>query len=125
MWEACRRSGIDNGKAWAMRIMMEHAVPQERKRVKMAQRGRDGKLGMVKPTLENPDVIIEDYRPASDGKSERDTSYVFIKTFVNDDGSSYYHFTSVTVRKEGHEVVISNQERSSNRKYPSYFNMGK
>ena len=82
---------------------------------KLAQQGREGKLGMVKPTLENPDIIVEDYRPAKDGNQERDYSYVFIKTFVNNNGERYYHFTSVTVQKDGKEVVISNQERRPNR----------
>lgn len=82
---------------------------------KMARQGREGKLGMVKPTLKNPDVVVEDFRPASDGTSERDTSYVFVKTFNKEDGSRYYYFTSVTVRKDGREVVISNQERSDKR----------
>ena len=82
---------------------------------KLAQQGRKGKLGMVKPTLENPDIIVEDNRPAKDGNQERDYSYVFVKTFVNKDGERYYHFTSVTVQKDGKEVVISNQERRPNR----------
>lgn len=82
---------------------------------KMAQQGRNGKLGMIKPTLQTPDVIVEDLRPASSGESERESSYVFIKTFIKDNGERYYHFTSVTVRKDGREVVISNQERTKNR----------
>lgn len=82
---------------------------------KMAQQGRNGKLGMIKPTLQTPDVIIEDFRPASSGESERDSSYVFVKTFTKDNGERYYHFTSVTVQKDGREVVISNQERTKNR----------
>ncbi|MDE7393143.1 MAG: hypothetical protein K2M80_01535, partial [Muribaculaceae bacterium] len=82
---------------------------------KLAQQGRDGKLGMVKPTLHSPDVIIEDFRPATTGQSERDTSLVFIKTFTKSDGQRYYYFTSITVSKGGREVVISNQERSAKR----------
>ena len=82
---------------------------------KLAQQGRNGKIGMVKPTLENPDVIIEEERPAKDGKQERPTSFIFVKAFTKEDGSRYYYFTSVTVRKDGHEVVISNQEKSGNR----------
>lgn len=82
---------------------------------KIARQGREGKLGMVKPTLQNPNVVVEDYRPATVGISERDTSYIFVKTFSKEDGSRYYYFTSVTVRKEGREVVISNQERSDKR----------
>lgn len=83
--------------------------------LKLAQQGRNSKLGMVRPTLERPSIIILDERPAREGKSDRDTSFVFIKTFIKEDGTRYYHFTSVTVSKEGKEVVISSQERSANR----------
>ncbi|GEM_PF-3897195 len=83
---------------------------------KLAQRGRDGKLGMVKPTLESPDVIVEDASKAKENDAEeRPSSYVFVKTFTKADGSRYYHFTSVTVSKDGGEVVVSNQEKSENR----------
>ena len=81
--------------------------------LKLAQMGRNGKLGMVKPTLENPDVVVEDFRPAEN--AERDSSYVFVKAFTKADGSRYYYFTSVTVLKEGKEVVISNQEKGVNK----------
>lgn len=83
--------------------------------LKLAQQGRNSKLGMVRPTLERPSIIILDERPAREGKSDRDTSFVFIKTFIKEDGTRYYYFTSVTVSKEGKEVVISSQERSANR----------
>lgn len=83
--------------------------------LKLAQQGRNGKLGMIKPTLEHPFIIIEDERASNDKNSERDTSYVFIRTFLKKDGSRYYHFASVTVSKDGKEVVISSQERSANR----------
>lgn len=80
---------------------------------KLAQQGRGGKLGMIKPTLQHPDIIIEDHRPAAN--SERDTSFIFVKTFKKSDGSRFYYFTSVTVSKGGREVVISNQEKSGKR----------
>ena len=83
--------------------------------LKLAQQGRNGKLGMVRPTLEHPSIIIEDERASGNGNSERNTSYVFVRTFVKKDGSRYYHFTSITVSKDGKEVVISSQERSANR----------
>ena len=87
----------------------------ENQYIKMAQQGRNGKLGMIKQTLQTPNVIVEDFRPASSVESERDSSYIFVKTFTKDNGERYYHFTSVTVRKDGREVVISNQERTKNR----------
>ena len=79
---------------------------------KLMRQGRNGKLGMLKPTLENPDFIVEDKSEAKEGDiTERGNSYVFVKTFHKADGSRYYYFTSVTVRKDGREVVISNQEK--------------
>lgn len=82
---------------------------------KLMRQGRNGKLGMIKPTLENPDIIIEDASEAKDADAtERKSSYVFVKTFVKPDGSRYYYFTSVTVSKDGHEVVVSNQEKRRN-----------
>ena len=79
---------------------------------KLMRKGRNGKLGMIKPTLESPDIIIEDDSSAKDGDtSERNSSLVFVKTFKKEDGSRYYYFTSVTVRKDNLEVVISNQEK--------------
>ncbi len=82
---------------------------------KMMRQGRNGKLGMVKPTLENPDIIVKDSSEAKEGDTtERGSSYVFVKAFIKPDGSRYYYFTSVTVNKEGHEVVVSNQEKRRN-----------
>lgn len=83
---------------------------------KLAQKGRSGKLGMIKPTLEDPDVIIEDDSKAQNVHTEeRPSSYIFVKTFTGKDGSRLYYFTSVTVQKEGNEVVVSNQEKNYNR----------
>lgn len=82
--------------------------------LKLAQQGRGGKLGMIRPTLNNPDVVIEDTSMANaNQETERPSSYVFVKTFLKTDGSRYYHFTSVTVSREGNEVVVSNQEKSA------------
>ena len=82
---------------------------------KMMRENRHGKLGMVKPTLENPDAILEDASKAKEGDAEeRPSSYIFVKAFKKSDGSRYYYFTSVTVSKEGREVVVSNQEKRKN-----------
>ena len=82
---------------------------------KLMRQGRNGKLGMIRPTLENPDIIVEDSSEAKDGDAtERASSYVYVKTFIKPDGSRYYYFTSVTVSKDGHEVVVSNQEKRRN-----------
>ena len=81
---------------------------------KMMRQGRNSKLGMVKPTLENPDAIIEDKGGNVDENAvERTSSYIFVKAFAKPDGGRYYYFTSVTVSKDGREVVISNQEFAS------------
>ena len=88
----------------------------ENQYLKLAKQGRDGKLGMIKPTLETPDVIIEDKSKAKDGQTtERESSYIFIKAFQKQDGSRFYYFTSVTVAKDNREVVISNQEKGKSR----------
>ena len=82
---------------------------------KMMREDRHGKLGMVKPTLENPDVILEDVSKAKEGDTEeRPSSYIFVKAFKKADGSRYYYFTSITVSKDGREVVVSNQEKRKN-----------
>lgn len=81
---------------------------------KMLRDDRSTKLGLVKPTLETPDVILEDASSAKEGDIEERASYIFIKAFKKADGSRYYYFTSVTVSKDGLEVVISNQEKRKN-----------
>ena len=73
----------------------------ENQYLKLAQQGRDGKLGMIKPTLQTPDVILSDVREDESGKGERASSLIFIKTFRKENGERYYHFTSVTVSKNG------------------------
>lgn len=83
---------------------------------KLSRQGRNGKLGMIKPTLTNPDIIIEDASKAAPGQqTERPSSYVFVKTFSGENGERIYHFTSITVSRDGQEVVISNQEKSASR----------
>ena len=88
----------------------------ENQSAKLMRQGRESKLGMIKPTLENPDVIIEASSEAKEGSiTERGSSYIFVKAFRKSDGLRYYYFTSVTVSKEGKEVVVSSQEKSRNR----------
>ena len=80
--------------------------------LKLQQQGRNGKLGMIRPTLINPDIIIEDASKAKEGDTaERGTSYVFVKAFRGKDGKRVYYFTSITIKKDGLEVVVSNQEK--------------
>lgn len=83
---------------------------------KMMRQGRNGKLGMIKPTLENPHAIIEEASKAKEGDTtERASSYIFIRSFKKADGSRYYYFTSITVSKDGKEVVVSSQEKNRNK----------
>lgn len=77
----------------------------ENQLAKMFLKNRQGEFGMLKPTLENPDVIIEE--PSTAENAERNSSYLFVKTF-NYGGKKYKFYTSVTVQKDGMEVVISN-----------------
>lgn len=69
---------------------------------------REEYFGMIRPTLNDPHVIIEKDAPAEG--AERDTKYLFVKTFKKPNGGRYVHFESVTVRKEGMEDSISNHE---------------
>ena len=83
---------------------------------KSSQKGRVSKSGMIKPTLTNPDIIIEDTSEAKDGQvTERNSSYIFVKVFVKEGSKRKYFFTSVSVQRGGNEVVKSNQEKSRNR----------
>lgn len=83
---------------------------------KLMRQGRNGKLGMIKPTLESPDIIIEQASMAKEGDvTERPSSYLFIKAFTKPDGGRFYYFTSVSVSRDGKEVIISNQEKSRNK----------
>ena len=47
--------------------------------------------------------------------TERPSSYLFIKAFTKPDGGRFYYFTSVSVSRDGKEVIISNQEKSRNK----------
>lgn len=65
-------------------------------------------FNMIHPTLNTPDVIIEKNAPAEG--AERDSKYLFVKTFIKPDGSRLVHFESVTVKRDGMEVSISSHE---------------
>nr|DAR59698.1 MAG TPA: cytosine DNA methyltransferase [Bacteriophage sp.] len=74
---------------------------------KLFEKGRSKEFGMIKPTLTNPDVIIEVPSHSADGNEERSSSYLFIKTFLGKNGKKVYYFKSVTIRKDGLEISIS------------------
>ncbi len=79
----------------------------ENQLVKLFERGRSKEFGMIKPTLSDPDVVIEVPSESKDGKAERDTSLLFIKTFKKPNGEKVYYFKSVTIKKDGIEISIS------------------
>lgn len=74
---------------------------------KLFEKGRSEQFGMIKPTLETPQIIVEVPSEATDGNSERDSSLLFVKTFLGKNGEKVYYFKSVTVKKDGLEVSIS------------------
>ncbi len=75
---------------------------------KLFEKGRSEQFGMIKPTLENPQIIIEIPSNAIDGGQERGSSLLFVKTFLGKNGQKIYYFKSVTVKKDGLEVSVSN-----------------
>lgn len=75
---------------------------------KIRLKKREKEFGMILPTLTDPDVIIEKESPLQ--KAERNTKYLFVKTFVKTDGGRYIHFESVTILNGGKEVSISSHE---------------
>lgn len=79
----------------------------ENQRKKLSVKGREDQYGMLLETLGNPDIVLEERDITENPSHERGSSYLFIKTFLKEDGSKYVHFESVTVSKEGMEVSIS------------------
>ncbi|GHT66053.1 hypothetical protein FACS189452_01270 [Bacteroidia bacterium] len=79
----------------------------ENQYAKMVTKKRTVEFGMIRPTLTNPDIVIEEQSVAKEGCMERLSSYLFIKTF-NCNNNKLHHFESVTVSKDGNEVVVSN-----------------
>ena len=87
----------------------------ENQYLKMLKNERGRQFGMVKPTLSDPNIVVEDDSKAIAGATERPSSYIFVKTFLNPDGQKVRYFTSVTVSRDGLEVVISNHLKERNR----------
>jgi hypothetical protein len=80
----------------------------ENQLAKLILNKRTAELGMIKPTLTSPDVIVEMASEAKKGQeTERPSSYLFVKTFIVN-GEKTRHYESVTVSKDGMEVVVSN-----------------
>ena len=71
---------------------------------KNIKKGRELEFGMLIPTIERPDAIFEEDAPETG--AERQTKYVFVKSFV-ENGVKKINYASVSVRKDGMEVVAS------------------
>lgn len=77
---------------------------------KLFSKGRSSQFGMIRPTLTEPDVVVEvpsSLTEETNNDVERPTSLLFIKVFLKNDGSKVYYFKSVTVKKDGLEVSVS------------------
>lgn len=74
---------------------------------KLVDKKRSAEFGMVVQTLQDPDVVFIEPSEAKEGQTtERDFSYVFVKTFIRD-GKKFKYYTSVSVLKDGMEVSVS------------------
>lgn len=74
---------------------------------KLVDKKRSAEFGMVVQTLQDPDVVFIEPSEAKEGQTtERDFSYVFVKTFIRN-GQKFKYYTSVSVLKDGMEVSVS------------------
>lgn len=72
---------------------------------KAGREDRIKRFGLLKPTLERPDVILE--KPAPKEGAERQTKHLFVKSFKKVDGTKILNFESITVKQGEDEVSIS------------------
>ena len=72
---------------------------------KAGRNDRIKRFGLLKPTLERPDVILEKSAPKEG--AERQTKYLFIKSFKKADGNEILNYESITVKQGEEEVAIS------------------
>lgn len=72
---------------------------------KAVRNDRIKRFGLLKPTLERPDVILEKSAPKEG--AERQTKYLFIKSFKKADGNKILNYESITVKQGEEEVAIS------------------
>lgn len=83
---------------------------------KLMRQGREGKLGMIKPTLENPHAIVEEASEAKEGDAtERASSYIFIRSFKKADGSRFYYFTSIPLAKTEEKLSFQVKKKAATR----------
>lgn len=92
-------------ETWAETFDENNSIETPLGRVKMGDnqlakffnKNRVKEFGMVGPTLQNPDVIIEEQSIARNGITERTSSYLFIKTFSRN-GEKLKFFASIMVK---------------------------
>ena len=73
--------------------------------VKTDDKKRVGEIALSKATLERPNFILEEKDDRE--KVDRDSVYIFVKTFIKEDGTTYRHYQSVSVQQGDVEAVIS------------------
>ena len=87
---------------------------------KFSDKLRDRQLAMADATLKRPNAIVSVPSQAKEGqKTERPSSYIFVKTFdkprKNSEETRILFYNSVSVKKDGVEVVMSNYDTTRSR----------
>lgn len=80
----------------------------ENQQAKLLAKKRNSQFGMMKPTLETPDVILYEDDLFPPAGAERTGKLLFIKTFKKGKEKKITHFENVTIRMDNLEIVISN-----------------
>ena len=96
---------------------------------KFSDKLRDRQLAMADATLKRPNAIVSVPSQAKEGqKTERPSSYIFVKTFdkprKNSEETRILFYNSVSVKKDGLEVVMSNYDTTRSR-VKGYMEKGK
>ena len=96
---------------------------------KFSNKNRGRQLTMADATLRTPNAIVMVPSEAKEGQvTERPYSYIFVKTFdqpkKDGNGSKILFYNSVSVKKDGLEVVISNYD-TTRRRVKGYMEKGK
>lgn len=88
-----------------------HVKMSDNQMNKMLEKGRQGRLYFAYRTLRCPDLILQKPSKAKEGQeTERPYSYLYVKTFANEDGTETTFYYSVTVQKDGLEISMSNYD---------------
>lgn len=72
---------------------------------KLIKKKRTSQLGMIRPTLTQPDVVLIEYEFKKQDV-ERPAKLLFVKSFIID-GEKVTNFESATIRMDGLEIAIS------------------